>query len=198
MTKQIENMRLNISLHKDIEKKLAKRAWKSQKLIASLKGSVEQLERQKKAKINDQGTNNLNAESRSPSPDQKTKARLGVSGVLKGKQGVACSDKDLQGEDLIDYLETKLEGIESRLATSQATYEELQQDCWDINDKLSRSKEKYKRAALMLCEFLEDLLSKKANILKETESKKRAASQTMMDPIRIEKFEKEQKDIERI
>ena len=43
----------------------------------------------------------------------------------------------------------------------------MQNNCLEINDKLSRQKEKYKRAALMLTEFLEDLMSQKPNILKE-------------------------------
>jgi len=43
----------------------------------------------------------------------------------------------------------------------------MQNNCLEIQDKLSRQKEKYKRAALMLTEFLEDLLSQKPNILKE-------------------------------
>ena len=37
MTKQIETLKRNISLHKNIEKQLAKRAYKSQKIIAQLK-----------------------------------------------------------------------------------------------------------------------------------------------------------------
>lgn len=68
---------------------------------------------------------------------------------------------------MIDFLESKLEGIEKKLSRSQADYEELQNDCLEIQDKLSFQKEKYKRAALMLTEFLEDLLSQKPNILKD-------------------------------
>ena len=47
MLKQIEVLKRNISLHKQIEKQLAKRAYKSQKIIAGLKTQVEGLERQK-------------------------------------------------------------------------------------------------------------------------------------------------------
>ena len=68
---------------------------------------------------------------------------------------------------MIDFLESKLEGIERKLALSQSDYEELQNDCLEIQDKLSFQKEKYKRAALLLTEFLEDLLSQKPNILRE-------------------------------
>lgn len=72
----------------------------------------------------------------------------------KGLKGQSTNPADLEGEDLIDYLETKLEGIEKKLANSQYDYEEMQNNCLEINDKLSRQKEKYKRAALMLTEFL--------------------------------------------
>ena len=66
--------------------------------------------------------------------------------------------ESLEGEDLIDFLESKLEGIENKLAHSQGSYEDLQNDCLDIQEKLNFQKDKYKRAALMLTEFLEDLL----------------------------------------
>lgn len=84
-----------------------------------------------------------------------------------GGRGGGQNPNDLEGEELIDFLESKLEGIEKKLAHSQGSYEEMQNNCLDINDKLSRQKEKYKRAALMLTEFLEDLMSQKPNILKE-------------------------------
>ena len=78
------------------------------------------------------------------------------------------SDQDnLEGEELIDYLENKLEDIEKKLGRSQTDYEILQENCLELQEKLSKSKEKYKRAALMLSEFLEDLLSQKPNILKD-------------------------------
>ena len=87
----------------------------------------------------------------------------------KKKQGALGGQNpaELEGEELIDFLETKLEGIEKKLSNSQLSYEEMQNNCLEINDKLSRQKEKYKRAALMLTEFLEDLMSQKPNILKE-------------------------------
>ena len=86
---------------------------------------------------------------------------------MKGKRGEVTNPADLEGEDLIDYLESKLEGIEKKLGMSQGSYENMQNNCLEIQDKLGRQKEKYKRAALMLTEFLEDLMSQKPNILKE-------------------------------
>ena len=112
MLKQIETLKRNISLHKQIEKSLAKRAYQSQKIIAGLKTQVEGLERQK----------NANAKANQP---QKKGARMQAAG---GGQNPA----DLEGEELIDFLETKLEGIEKKLASSQGSYEQMQNNCLEI------------------------------------------------------------------
>ena len=132
MTKKIELLKRNISLHKNVEKKLAKRAYQSQKVISNLKEELERLEKEK---------------------DGIVKIREGKSQRQDSK-----NQDQLEGEDLIDFLEVKLEEIEKKLAYSQGDYEDLQNDCLEIQDKLNFQKEKYKRAALMLTEFLEDLL----------------------------------------
>ena len=47
------------------------------------------------------------------------KSRQG-GGKIKGKRGDGNQNPaDLEGEELIDFLETKLEGIEKKLANSQ-------------------------------------------------------------------------------
>ena len=46
--------------------------------------------------------------------------------------GKNASTNQLEGEDLIDFLESKLEDIEKRLAYSQGDYEDLQNDCIEI------------------------------------------------------------------
>ena len=70
-----------------------------------------------------------------------------------------------QSDDLINFLEHKLEEIEKKLNKTQIEYEALQQDYLDAQDKMQASKEKYKRAALLLTEFLDDLLNQTPNIL---------------------------------
>ena len=154
MTKQIETLKRNISLHKNIEKQLAKRAYKSQKIIAQLKAQAQQLESEKTAKEL--------ARTNQSSPNKSGGMGTGANSLYAGNQN------NLDGEELIDFLEQKLEGIERKLAGSQADYEFLQSQCLQIQDKLSLQKEKYKRAALMLSEFLEDLLSQKPNILRSS------------------------------
>jgi len=66
---------------------------------------------------------------------------------------------------LINFLEHKLEEIEKKLSRTQVEYEQLQQDYLELHDKTQMSKEKYKRAALLLTEFLDDLLNQTPNIL---------------------------------
>ena len=104
MTKKIEGLKRNIALHKQIEKQLAKRAYKSQKLIAGLKGQVEGLERQKNGAM--------------------AKSRHG-GGKVNMQKGLNRTPNDLEGQELIDFLEQKLEEIERNLAGSQRNYEDM-------------------------------------------------------------------------
>lgn len=173
MLKQIEVLKRNIAIHKQIEKQLAKRAYKSQKIIAGLKTQVEQFERQKNIMIN----------SRQPGGKNNSKRKM------QAANGGPQNPAELEGEDLIDFLETKLEGIEKKLASSQGSYEEMQNNCLEIQDKLSRQKEKYKRAALMLTEFLEDLLSQKPNILKEQAKLALSQEDSVQEAIDIERIQ---------
>ena len=73
----------------------------------------------------------------------------------------------------------------------------MQNNCLEIQDKLGRQKEKYKRAALMLTEFLEDLMSQKPNILKEQAKfalSQEDANQEAMDIERIQRTPMEDLD----
>lgn len=62
-------------------------------------------------------------------------------------------------EDLINFLEHKLEEIEKKLQRTQNEYELLQSDYVELQDKMNLSREKYKRAALLMTEFLDDILN---------------------------------------
>ena len=68
-------------------------------------------------------------------------------------------------EDLINFLEHKLEEIEKKLSRTQNEYESLQHDYVELQDKMNISREKYKRAALLMTEFLDDILNSTPNIL---------------------------------
>ena len=88
---------------------------------------------------------------------------------------------ELEGEELINYLETKLEQIEKNLIESQREYEKMQNECLDIQERLGFSKEKYKRAALLLTEFLEDFLKQKPNILRDATASKESLDEAEFD-----------------
>lgn len=62
-------------------------------------------------------------------------------------------------------MEHKLEEIEKKLQKTQGEYELLQGDYIDLQDRMNISREKYKRAALLMTEFLDDILTSTPNIL---------------------------------
>jgi peptidoglycan hydrolase CwlO-like protein len=66
---------------------------------------------------------------------------------------------------LINFLEHKLEEIEKKLSSTQSEYEMLQNDYMELQEKMNQSREKYKRAALLLTDFLDDMLTSTPNIL---------------------------------
>jgi hypothetical protein len=79
--------------------------------------------------------------------------------------GPAAKREEGKQEDLINYLEHRLEEIEKKCSSTQNEYEILQNDYMELQEKLNLSREKYKRAALLLTDFLDDLLSATPNIL---------------------------------
>jgi chromosome segregation ATPase len=103
-----------------------------------------------------------------------------VGGVVSSNKGVrnsigsspkknsakeASLEDSKANEDLINFLEHKLEEIEKKLAASQSDYEALQNDYMELQEKMNLSREKHKRAALLLTDFLDDLLNDNPNIL---------------------------------
>jgi peptidoglycan hydrolase CwlO-like protein len=80
--------------------------------------------------------------------------KRGKTGLIGGMDPHARAN-----EDLINFLEHKLEEIEKKLQKTQHEYESLQSDYMDMKEKMNMSREKYKRAALLMTEFLDDLLT---------------------------------------
>ena len=52
-----------------------------------------------------------------------------------------------------------MDDIEKKLVRTQSEYELLQGDYVELQDKMNVSREKYKRAALLMTEFLDDILN---------------------------------------
>lgn len=68
-------------------------------------------------------------------------------------------------EDLINFLEQKLEQQERNMVVKGQEYEALLQEHQSLQNQFNQSKQKYKRAALLLTEFLDDILNATPNIL---------------------------------
>lgn len=75
------------------------------------------------------------------------------------------TNQDIVDEEMINFLELKLEQIEKQLKSTQGSYEVLHGDYITLQDKLNQGREKYKRAALLMSEFLHDIIEDKSNIL---------------------------------
>ncbi len=150
MKSQIETLKRDIEIHKEVEKELAKRSHFCQKVIKRLRQQVKDLETEK---IEIQQKKGMAASS----------SKMGGPG--KQIQGKSFQDDSKQNEELINFLEHKLEEIEKKLTSTQNEYEILQHDYMELQEKLSQSREKYKRAALLLTDFLDDMLKSTPNIL---------------------------------
>ena len=68
-------------------------------------------------------------------------------------------------DDLINFLEQKLESQEKNLVVKQQEYDALMMEHQSLQNQFNQSKQKYKRAALLLTEFLDDILNETPNIL---------------------------------
>lgn len=163
MKTRIETLNREIQIHKEVEKELAKRSHFCQKVIKKLKQQVKDLEAEKAERPHafDAQRNNFIGVPKSGSAS----ARRIVHGPAKSLLSSQELTVGKQNDDLINFLEHKLEEIEKQLSRTQSEYENLQQDYLEVQEKMQLSREKYKRAALLLTEFLDDLLNQTPNIL---------------------------------
>lgn len=76
----------------------------------------------------------------------------------------SLGDEMKGSEDLINFLEGKLDQHEKNLVAKQMEYDNLQSEYQSLQDKFSLTKQKYKRAAFLLTELLDDLISKNPSL----------------------------------
>lgn len=74
-------------------------------------------------------------------------------------------DDSKGNDDLITYLESKLEEIEKKLTNTQGEYENLQIEYQELQEKMNINRDRYRRAALLLTDFLDDMLTATPNVL---------------------------------
>lgn len=170
MKTQIESLKRDIEIHKEVEKELAKRSQFCQQVIKRLRQDIKDLEDNKKPTRNDTQGNNHSRNIRG-----STDFRPEHTGT----------------EDLIGFLENKLEMHEKNLQIKQTEYEQLLSDYHDLQEKFSQSRQKYKRAAYLLSEFLEDLINNSPGILQPDKDLFLNLEKIKETP--LEKLEKEDK-----
>ena len=159
MKAQIETLTREIEIHKEVEKELAKRSHFCQKVIKRLKQDLKEAVEGKDSHgdISGLGGRATDAAITSRSMGKSPIAKPGANMYL---------DADAKGsEDLINFLEGKLEQHEKSLVVKQQEYDTLQMDYSALQEKFNLTKQKYKRAALLMTEFLDDLLQNNKSIL---------------------------------
>ena len=110
MKTQIETLKRDIEIHKEVEKELAKRSHFCQKVIKRLKQQVKDLENEKADLMQRKGISGGVAGARG------LKQSTGP-GVSPRKNGPSIDDPKAN-EDLINFLEHKLEEIEKKLSST--------------------------------------------------------------------------------
>lgn len=98
MTSQIQTLKRDIQIHKEVEKELAKRSHFCQKVIKRLKQQVKDME--------------------------QTKVE-GNTGSRNKLQRFSTHQDNKANEDLVNFLEHKLEDIDKKLQRTQGEYELL-------------------------------------------------------------------------
>lgn len=140
MSEQIVALRKDIEIHKQVENELAKRSHFCQKVIKKL--------RQKLKELNEDIANTKKS-SKSSKPKSKSDEKW--DGTKK--------------EELINFLEAKLDEIQKRLENTQNKYEGIKKRYLILYEKLTQSRQKYRRTVLLLTDYLDDLLNSSDQVL---------------------------------
>ena len=140
LEEQITALKRDIEIHQQVETELAKRSQLSQKAVKNLNDKLKACEQGTGAK-EEQGAT-------SPAPAAKERSK-------------EASD------ELITFLETKLDESEKKYAAFQNEYEVLHADYEKMQQTIEKMKDKYSKAALLLTEFLDNLLSSTPSLLQE-------------------------------
>ena len=108
----------DIEIHKQVENELAKRSHFCQKVITKLKQRQKELEEE----IKTAKGFGVKKQARSVTSSMQGGAALGLRNSRKGKRE---QEQEKNNEDLINFLEQKLEEIEKKLTSTQNEYEIL-------------------------------------------------------------------------
>jgi chromosome segregation ATPase len=137
---QVTSLKRDIDIHKQVESELAKRSHFCQNLIKKLNQRIRELETEVSGTKKIQG----NEEEK-----QKHEGRL--------------------TDDLVGFLEQKLEDTMNRLAQLQMDYNMLKSENSDVKTKLQDKSHKYENLAVLLADYLNDLKILDKNLIDETD-----------------------------
>lgn len=113
MKTQIETLKRDIQIHKEVEKELAKRSHFCQKVIKRLKQQVKDFEDKGADAPNRPAVAGMNA-------------RMGSKGRPRSKNYSMDISANKANEDLINFLEQKIDEFEKKLDKTQKNYSNLQ------------------------------------------------------------------------
>lgn len=124
---KIETLIRDIDIHKEVEKELAKRSHFCQKVIKRLKTRVQELEAEKANQGANAGDHSANAFMSGRPAVMGLSGSQGRNRMQNQKQQFNTMNDPNQrnNEDLINFLEHKLEEIEKKLQKTQQEYELL-------------------------------------------------------------------------
>ena len=134
MKQQIETYQREIEIHKEVEKELAKRSHFCQKVIKRLKQDLKD--------ATDGKEQTSTGFAKQMKDGHGTSRSMGKSQEMRMKGGLPLygADADRGSEDLINFLEAKLEQHEKSLLSKQSEYDTLQSEYQNLQDKFNISK----------------------------------------------------------
>ncbi|CDW75280.1 UNKNOWN [Stylonychia lemnae] len=145
MQNEIKNLIKDKQIHEEVEKELAKRSHFCQKVIEKYKEQIADL----KAQIKD---------------IQEDK----FSRFNKNNQGLNDLNSN-DNQDLMNFLEKRISDIDGKLRLAQVDQESLQDEYQFMQEKLEKEKKKYEKLAMILTEYLDEVLSENEGLIQENQ-----------------------------
>ena len=116
MKQQIETYQREIEIHKEVEKELAKRSHFCQKVIKRLKQELQE--------AND-GNKKVQNNVRHSGGHGQTSHRVGKNNEFRNLAAGSLDDLHKSNDDLINFLEQKLESLVKNMVVKQQEYDAL-------------------------------------------------------------------------
>ncbi|CAG9333647.1 unnamed protein product [Blepharisma stoltei] len=130
LEEQVAGLKRDIEIHKQVEAELAKRSHYCQKIIKKLNTKIKDLE-------DELGSNSKQPKQENENYESKQDSRM--------------------NEELVRFLENKLEESMNRLAQVQMDYNILKAEHTDMQQKFKERSERYRNLGCLLADYLKDL-----------------------------------------